>query len=170
MVQTTAVRAQSAALARAGTAACRWWSATGGTMATAASLKARRHVKARGRKGPGGTALNRSGRENSRRQSFAASAHPNRHYGRIEHDASHCKQRTTVQSTRHKRGTLDSKNGCQPDAPALHKPLRFGYSASPMLDLGFVRDHMDAIEKMARDRGITLDLAPFREVDTERRR
>src|SRR6202451_2105641 len=38
-----------------------------------------------------------------------------------------------------------------------------------MLDLGYVREHLDAIEKMARDRGITLDLAPFREIDTERR-
>lgn len=39
-----------------------------------------------------------------------------------------------------------------------------------MLDLGYVREHLDAIEKMARDRGVTLDLAPFREIDTERRR
>jgi seryl-tRNA synthetase len=39
-----------------------------------------------------------------------------------------------------------------------------------MLDLGYVREHLDAIEKMARDRGITLDLAPFREIDTERRK
>ena len=39
-----------------------------------------------------------------------------------------------------------------------------------MLDLGFVREHMDVIEKMARDRGITLDLGPFREIDTERRK
>ena len=38
-----------------------------------------------------------------------------------------------------------------------------------MLDLGFVREHPDAIEKMARDRGIALDLAPFHEIDTERR-
>jgi seryl-tRNA synthetase len=38
-----------------------------------------------------------------------------------------------------------------------------------MLDLGFVREHPDAIEKMARDRGIALDLAPFYEIDTERR-
>jgi seryl-tRNA synthetase len=43
------------------------------------------------------------------------------------------------------------------------------YSASPMLDLGYVREHLDVIEKMARDRGISLDLAPFREIDTERR-
>jgi len=43
------------------------------------------------------------------------------------------------------------------------------YSAEPMLDLGYVRDHLEAIEKMARDRGVTLDLAPFREIDTERR-
>ena len=39
-----------------------------------------------------------------------------------------------------------------------------------MLDLGYVREHLDAIEKMARDRGVALDLAPFREIDTERRR
>ncbi len=39
-----------------------------------------------------------------------------------------------------------------------------------MLDLGFVREHPETIEKMARDRGITLDLAPFREIDTERRK
>ena len=45
----------------------------------------------------------------------------------------------------------------------------FRYSAWPMLDLGYVREHLDAIEKMARDRGVTLDLAPFREIDTERR-
>ena len=38
-----------------------------------------------------------------------------------------------------------------------------------MLDLGYVRDHRDAIEKMGRDRGITLDLAPFLAVDNERR-
>jgi seryl-tRNA synthetase len=38
-----------------------------------------------------------------------------------------------------------------------------------MLDLGYVREHMDAIEKMARDRGVTLDLAAFRELDSERR-
>ncbi len=38
-----------------------------------------------------------------------------------------------------------------------------------MLDLGYVRDHLDVIEKMARDRGITLDMKPFSEIDTERR-
>lgn len=38
-----------------------------------------------------------------------------------------------------------------------------------MLDLGYVREHLDAIEQMARDRGITLDLAPFRTIDAERR-
>jgi seryl-tRNA synthetase len=43
------------------------------------------------------------------------------------------------------------------------------YSASPMLDLGYVREHLDVIEKMARDRGVSLDLAPFREIDAERR-
>jgi seryl-tRNA synthetase len=39
-----------------------------------------------------------------------------------------------------------------------------------MLDLGYVREHPEAIEKMARDRGIALDLAPFREIDGERRK
>lgn len=39
-----------------------------------------------------------------------------------------------------------------------------------MLDLGYVREHLDVIEKMARARGVTLDLAPFTEIDTERRR
>jgi seryl-tRNA synthetase len=39
-----------------------------------------------------------------------------------------------------------------------------------MHDIGFVREHMEAIEKMARDRGITLDLGPFKELDAERRR
>src|SRR5215472_15377654 len=38
-----------------------------------------------------------------------------------------------------------------------------------MLDLGYVRDHLELIEKMARDRGLKLDLEPFRAVDTERR-
>ena len=38
-----------------------------------------------------------------------------------------------------------------------------------MLDLGYLRDHLDTIEKMARDRGIALDLAPFREIDIARR-
>jgi seryl-tRNA synthetase len=45
----------------------------------------------------------------------------------------------------------------------------FMYSAEPMLDLGYVREHLDVIEKMARDRGATLDLAPFRALDTDRR-
>jgi seryl-tRNA synthetase len=38
-----------------------------------------------------------------------------------------------------------------------------------MHDLGFVREHMDIIEKMARDRGITLNLEHFRDVDNKRR-
>ncbi len=38
-----------------------------------------------------------------------------------------------------------------------------------MLDLGYVRDHLDAIEKMSRDRGVAIDLARFRAIDTERR-
>jgi seryl-tRNA synthetase len=38
-----------------------------------------------------------------------------------------------------------------------------------MLDLGYVRGHLDVIEKMERDRGIRLDLESFRALDTERR-
>jgi seryl-tRNA synthetase len=38
-----------------------------------------------------------------------------------------------------------------------------------MLDLGYVRDHLDAIEKMARDRGAKIDLDFFKSLDTERR-
>ena len=38
-----------------------------------------------------------------------------------------------------------------------------------MLDLGYVREHLDVIEKMAGNRGVALDLAPFRTIDTERR-
>ena len=38
-----------------------------------------------------------------------------------------------------------------------------------MLDLGYVREHLDVIEKMARERGVALDLAPFRAIDTDRR-
>jgi seryl-tRNA synthetase len=38
-----------------------------------------------------------------------------------------------------------------------------------MLDLGYVREHLDALEKMARDRGATIDLAAFRAIDSERR-
>ena len=38
-----------------------------------------------------------------------------------------------------------------------------------MLDLSYVREHLDVIEKMGRDRGIALDLGPFRALDTERR-
>src|SRR5579863_4647289 len=38
-----------------------------------------------------------------------------------------------------------------------------------MLDLGYVRDHLDVIEKMARDRKVAIDLDSFRAIDTERR-
>ena len=38
-----------------------------------------------------------------------------------------------------------------------------------MLDLGYVREHLDVIEKMARDRGGRLDMEPFRALDAERR-
>jgi len=39
-----------------------------------------------------------------------------------------------------------------------------------MLDLGYVREHLDIIEKMARDRGVAVDLAQFRAIDGERRK
>jgi len=39
-----------------------------------------------------------------------------------------------------------------------------------MLDLGYVREHLDVIEQMARNRGIALDLELFRSIDIERRR
>jgi seryl-tRNA synthetase len=57
--------------------------------------------------------------------------------------------------------------------PAKGHSLRtvlFRYPLPPMLDLGYVREHMDVLEKTARDRGVTLDLAAFRELDGERRR
>jgi len=38
-----------------------------------------------------------------------------------------------------------------------------------MLDLGYVREHPDVIEKMARDRGVTVDLEAFRAIDADRR-
>jgi seryl-tRNA synthetase len=38
-----------------------------------------------------------------------------------------------------------------------------------MLDLGYVRDHLDVIENVAVNRGIALDLKPFRAIDAERR-
>jgi len=43
------------------------------------------------------------------------------------------------------------------------------YSCPLMLDLGYVRDHLDVIEKTARDRGIAVDLESFRQIDAERR-
>jgi seryl-tRNA synthetase len=39
-----------------------------------------------------------------------------------------------------------------------------------MLDLGYVRDHLDVIRKMAENRGISLDLDAFQSIDSERRR
>jgi len=39
-----------------------------------------------------------------------------------------------------------------------------------MLDLGYVREHLDVIEKMARDRGATIDLDAFRGIDEQRRK
>ena len=38
-----------------------------------------------------------------------------------------------------------------------------------MHDLAFFREHLDAMEQMARNRGVTLDLAAFREIDAQRR-
>lgn len=39
-----------------------------------------------------------------------------------------------------------------------------------MLDLGYVREHLDLIEKMSQDRGVKIDLDSFRSIDSERRR
>ena len=39
-----------------------------------------------------------------------------------------------------------------------------------MLDLGFVRDNVELIEKMAQDRGKPVDMGQFREIDGERRK
>jgi seryl-tRNA synthetase len=39
-----------------------------------------------------------------------------------------------------------------------------------MLDLGFVRENVEAIEKMGQDRGKPVDMGPFRQIDTERRK
>ena len=66
---------------------------------------------------------------------------------------------------------IGGKQGVVTPLTTSHSPLAtaFRYSAGPMLDLGYVRDHLDVIEKMARDRGVTLDLAAFRELDAERR-
>jgi hypothetical protein len=39
-----------------------------------------------------------------------------------------------------------------------------------MLDLGYVREHLDVIEKTARDRGVAVDLDGFRKNDAVRRK
>ena len=39
-----------------------------------------------------------------------------------------------------------------------------------MLDLGYVRDHLDVIRKMTENRGVSIDLDAFQAIDTERRR
>src|SRR5580692_2567780 len=66
---------------------------------------------------------------------------------------------------------IGGRQGVVTPPTTSHSPLAtaFRYSAGPMLDLGYVREHLDVIEKMARDRGVTLDLAAFRELDAERR-
>jgi seryl-tRNA synthetase len=66
---------------------------------------------------------------------------------------------------------IGGKHGVVTPLTTSHSPLAtaFRYSAEPMLDLGYVREHLDVIEKMARARGVTLDLAAFRELDAERR-
>src|SRR5579862_859237 len=66
---------------------------------------------------------------------------------------------------------IGGKPGVVTPLTTHHSPLAtaFRYPAGPMLDLGYVREHLDVIEKMARDRGVTLDLAAFRELDAERR-
>jgi seryl-tRNA synthetase len=57
----------------------------------------------------------------------------------------------------------------KPRRPRFSLRPGFMYSAGPMLDLGYVREHWDLIEKMAQDRGAKFDLAPFRQLDTDRR-
>lgn len=52
---------------------------------------------------------------------------------------------------------------------ASQPTLLSGILLGRMLDLGYVRDHLDVIEKVARDRGMKLDLEPFRQLDSERR-
>jgi seryl-tRNA synthetase len=67
-------------------------------------------------------------------------------------------------------GTLAGFHGARlGGVPSLPSARHFGYSRELMLDLGFVREHLGAIEKMSRDRGITLDLQAFRAIDSERR-
>src|SRR5580704_3757189 len=66
-------------------------------------------------------------------------------------------------------GDMTARKGTVCGAAYWPATVVFRYSASPMLDLGYVREHLDVIEKMARDRGVSLDLAAFRELDTERR-
>src|SRR5580693_3294017 len=65
---------------------------------------------------------------------------------------------------------IGGRQGVVTPPTTSHSPLAtaFRYSAGPMLDLGYVREHLDVIEKMARDRGVTLDLAAFRELEAER--
>ncbi len=43
------------------------------------------------------------------------------------------------------------------------------YSAATMLELGFVRENLELIEKAAQERCKPVDMAPFREIDAERR-
>ena len=38
-----------------------------------------------------------------------------------------------------------------------------------MHDLGYFREHLEEFEKMAADRGVTIDFAAFRAIDQERR-
>src|ERR1700689_1681159 len=45
----------------------------------------------------------------------------------------------------------------------------YGILSARMHDLSYFRDHLDLFEEMARNRGITLDLAGFRALDSERR-
>ena len=55
---------------------------------------------------------------------------------------------------------------------ARANPAYFHYIySSPMLDLGFVRDHLPKIEAMLRDRGMNPEvlLKDFRDVDAQRR-
>ena len=82
--------------------------------------------------------------------------------------------RLSVARLQHRSKQIKCAQARLPVPPKLRRPRfslrpRFMYSAGPMLDLGYVREHLDVIEKMGRERGMTLDLAPFRALDTDRR-
>jgi hypothetical protein len=48
-------------------------------------------------------------------------------------------------------------------------PVLCGILSIHMHDLSYFRDHLELFEQMARNRGVTLDIAGFRALDQERR-